>query len=207
MRPGAAGPSDPARGGQGAGAPVTEVLRGVPMHRLLGAQWRKMKESGGGLIIVRCEVVGCYPTENPLASGGRAGRSPRGGSGAFTHSCGLPRLSTRGLHYTILRFFVDTTTLLNTYTSHRANRSQPQLAKVWGDGAPHWHGFVARGASPSFTESPNFLVGGRQGGMAPPIDTGSWLGGPPLASRSHQVSPSAEDKGGGRRPPLTRPRD
>ena len=91
------------------------------MHRLLGPSGGKLREVGGHLITVVCAVAGCYPTENPLASGGRAGRSPRGGSGAVTRSSGLPRLSTGGLHYTILRFIVYTTTLLNTYTSHRRN--------------------------------------------------------------------------------------
>ena len=86
-----------------------------------------MKENVGTLVTVGWNVVGCYPTENPLASGGRAGMSPRGGSGAFTRSFGLPRLSTGGLHYTITRLIVDTTTLLNTYTSPRANRSQASL--------------------------------------------------------------------------------
>ena len=55
--------------------PSPEVLRGVPMHRHHEPH-RKMKESVGNLIIVGWMVVGCYPTENPLASGGRAGRSP-----------------------------------------------------------------------------------------------------------------------------------
>ena len=45
-----------------------------------------------------------------------------GGSGAFTRSSGLPRLLTGGLHYKMVRFFVYTTSLLNTYTSQRANR-------------------------------------------------------------------------------------
>ena len=47
---------------------------------------------------------------------------PLGGSGALTHFSGPPRLLTRGLHYTMLGFFVYTTTLRNTYASHRAKR-------------------------------------------------------------------------------------
>ena len=131
-----------------------------------------MKESVGNLIIVGWMVVGCYPTENPLASGGRAGRSPRGGSGTFTCSPGLPRLSTGGLHYTILRFIRYTITSLNTYTSQRANRSR-------------------------VAEYPNFPVtGSSRGGGG--HGHGTWLGGSPLTSRSIQTFPSAVAQGGWR---------
>ena len=47
------------------------------------------EEKWVGLLLRLGVVVGCYPAENPLASGGRVGRFPRGGSGAFTHSSGL----------------------------------------------------------------------------------------------------------------------
>ena len=42
-----------------------------------------------------------------------------GGSGAVTRSSGLPRLLAGGLHYTTLRFFLYTTTLLKSYTSFK----------------------------------------------------------------------------------------
>ena len=86
----------------------------VPRHQrfLGGFQCTSYEE----IITLQCVLAVCYPAENPLPSGGRAGRSPRGGSRAVTRSSGL-MLSTGGLHYTILRFIVHTTTLLNTYTS------------------------------------------------------------------------------------------
>ena len=153
-----------------------------------------MKRSGGDLITVGCAVVRCYPTENPVASGGRA---PRGGSGAFTRSFGLPGLSTGGIHYAILRFIVDTTTLLNTYTSHKANRSpvggwRPPLTRARGlGGLPLLHGIPK---NPFWRQ--------KRGFGAPPTDTGTWLGGPPCTLQSAQVSLSVADVGGWR-PPLT----
>ena len=114
------------------------------------------------LITFGCMVAGSYPTENPLATGGRVGRCSRGGSGAFIRSSGLPTPSTGGLHYTMLRFIVYTTTLLNTDTCHRKNRihnfQEPALSKLpgaRGDAAPLQCGHVARGASPCFTTSPS----------------------------------------------------
>ena len=181
--------------------PSPEVLRGVPKHRHWELKWKMRRMCW---ICYYCWVVGGWVL-SPLATGGRAGRFPRRGSGAFTLSSGLPRLSTEGLRYTILRFIVDTTTLLNTYTSQRVIRSikVPNVpVALGGDGAPLGHENVPWGASPSFTEYPNFRVCGGSGGMAPPTDTKTWLGRPPLLSRSIQTSLSAEALGGWR-PPRT----
>ena len=71
--------------------PSPEVLRGfqrtgcpVPVE--------EDEEKRVDILLRLCAVAGCDPMENPSASGGSAGGSPRGGSGAFTRSSGLPKL-------------------------------------------------------------------------------------------------------------------
>ena len=60
------------------------------------------------------------PCKHALFGGALTIEAAFGGFGAITCSSGPPWLLAGGLHYTIPRFFRDTTTLLNTYTSHRA---------------------------------------------------------------------------------------
>ena len=142
----------------------------------------------GGVTLLYFSVsVGCYPMENPSASGGRVGKSPRRGSGAFTHSSGL-LLSTGGLHYTILRFVVDTTTLLNTYTSQwyldkkpEVGGWRPPLNTELGDTCPGqiiWRGPRLGGWCPPLNTQtgctcPAYIVqkSPRMGGWCPPLTT------------------------------------
>ena len=90
-------------------------------------------------------------------------------SGAFTRSSGLPRLSTGGLHCTILRFIVYTTTLLNTYTSHRASRSPV------GGWRPH-----GGGRQPMCDPEGCSTVWGAVGGGGPPPPSEGGGAPPPL---------------------------
>ena len=81
VRPSAAGPSNPARHQRFLGG-----FQHTGCWVLVEVNQEKWVEHA---VTIRV-VVGCYPVASPLANGGRAGRPPHGGSGAFTRSSGLP---------------------------------------------------------------------------------------------------------------------
>ena len=69
------------------------------------------------------------------------------------------KLSTRCLHYTILRFIVDTTTLLNAYTSHRTTKTTTQSG-----------GMAPPTKQCNRDTCPACVPKRMSGGMAPPIE-------------------------------------
>ena len=117
MRPGAEGPSDPTRGRVGCRHARHQRFLWQVLCAGIGSPVEENEEDVGKNFYCWWPLAGCYPHERPLSWRWPDRRALTAGlPGLLPAPQPFPWLSIVGVHYTILWFIVNTTTLLDTYT-------------------------------------------------------------------------------------------